>query len=427
LLGFVIAKLYNIIWIFITPFIPFLIIFRLISQKEELNKFKEKIGINSFKRPKGNLIWINAVSLGEARSVIPLIKDILKYDVKILFTTVTVTSSKHIKSILKNINNDNIIHQYSPIDHPMIINSFLNHWKPDSIILIESEIWPNIIIKSFKRKIPILLLQGRMSDKTFKKWKIFSSLSKYIFSKFSLIIGQDHENSIKYKKLGGKNFNKEINLKNFLPAPKMDIKNEEELKASINQNLILLFASIHEDIEDEATILSHIKTKQINPDILTIVVPRHPKKINHILKIAKKYKLNTILRSSKNLPNASTDIYIADTIGELGSFYKIADICFIGGSLTNRGGHNLIEPALEKCVILFGPDVSNHMASAKKLLNNHAAIQINNINELIEKITTLSQNKIKIKQLKNQAYETIKKMPSPTKEALKTIKPILKI
>ena len=173
MLGFVIAKLYNIIWIFITPFIPFLIIFRLISQKEELNKFKEKIGINSFKRPKGNLIWINAVSLGEARSVIPLIKDILKYNVKILFTTVTVTSSKHIKSILKNINNDNIIHQYSPIDHPMIINSFLNHWKPDSIILIESEIWPNIIIKSFKRKIPILLLQGRMSDKTFKKWKIF--------------------------------------------------------------------------------------------------------------------------------------------------------------------------------------------------------------------------------------------------------------
>tara|TARA_Y100001960_G_C14765961_1_gene876985 strand:+ start:2107 stop:3348 length:1242 start_codon:yes stop_codon:yes gene_type:complete len=413
--------------VFLTPIIPLIMLLRIIFQKEELHKIREKIGVNSYKRPNGNLIWINAVSLGEARSVIPLIKEILKYDVKILFTTVTVTSAKHVKSILKNINNNSIMHQYSPIDHPLVLKFFLNHWKPDSIILVESEIWPNIIIESFKRKISILLLQGRISNKTFKRWKIFQSFSKYVFKKFSIIIAQDHKNAIKYKKLGGKNIYKEINLKNFLPAPKMNNKNEEKLIASINQNLIILFASIHENIEDEATILTHIKTKQINPDLLTIVVPRHPNKINNFLKTAKKYKLNIVFRSSKNLPNSSTDIYIADTIGELGSFYKIADICFIGGSLTNRGGHNLIEPALEKCAIIFGPDVSNHSSSAKKLLDNKAAIQINNINELVKKITSLSINKNKINELKTKAYKCIIKTPSPTKEVLKAIKPILKI
>ena len=427
MLELLLTKFYYFIWILLTPFIPLITIYRILNRKEEVHKITEKFGLSNYKRPKGNLIWINAASLGEARSAIPLIKEILKYDVKILFTTVTITSAKHIKSILEDINNKNIIHQYSPIDHPFVLWLFYKNWKPNSVILVESEIWPNIIIKSFKNNIPIILIQGRMSSKSYKKWHIFKKFSENLFTKLSLVIAQDNQNSERYKKLGAKNILPAINLKNKLNAPKMPNNKEKDIIKSINNKLVLLFASIHEDIEDEATILTHMKAKEIYPKLITIVVPRHPNNIKNLLNLSKTKNLNVIVRSSLNLPNASTDIYIVDTIGELGSFYKISSICFIGGSLSNKGGHNLIEPALEKCAIIFGPDVSNQKSTSKILLDNKCAIQINSLDELENTIIDLISNKEKINYLANKAYEIIEEIPSPANTLMDKIKPILKI
>ena len=427
MLEFILTKFYYFIWILLTPFIPLITIYRILNRKEEIHKIKEKFGLNNYKRPEGNLIWINAASLGEARSAIPLIKEILKYNVKILFTTVTITSAKHIKSILEDINNKKIIHQYSPIDHPFVLWLFYKNWKPNSVILVESEIWPNIIIKSFKNNIPIILIQGRMSQKSYKKWHILKKFSKNLFTKLSLVIAQDNQNSERYKKLGAKNVLQPINLKNKLNAPKMTSNKEIEIINSINDKLVLLFASIHEDIEDEAAILAHIKAKEIYPELITIVVPRHPNNIKNILNLSKTKNLNIVIRNSLNLPNSSTDIYIVNTIGELGSFYKISNICFIGGSLSNKGGHNLIEPALEKCAIIFGPDVSNQKSTSKILLDNKCAIQINNLDELENTIIDLISNKEKINYLANKAYEIIEEIPSPANTLMNKIKPILKI
>jgi len=426
-LEFILTKFYYFIWILLTPFIPLITIYRILNRKEEIHKIKEKFGLNNYKRPEGNLIWINAASLGEARSAIPLIKEILKYNVKILFTTVTITSAKHIKSILEDINNKKIIHQYSPIDHPFVLWLFYKNWKPNSVILVESEIWPNIIIKSFKNNIPIILIQGRMSQKSYKKWHILKKFSKNLFTKLSLVIAQDNQNSERYKKLGAKNVLQPINLKNKLNAPKMTSNKEIEIINSINDKLVLLFASIHEDIEDEAAILAHIKAKEIYPELITIVVPRHPNNIKNILNLSKTKNLNIVIRNSLNLPNSSTDIYIVNTIGELGSFYKISNICFIGGSLSNKGGHNLIEPALEKCAIIFGPDVSNQKSTSKILLDNKCAIQINSLEELENTIIDLISNKEKINYLANKAYEIIEEIPSPANTLMNKIKPILKI
>ncbi len=427
MLEFILTKFYYFIWILLTPFIPLITIYRILNRKEEIHKIKEKFGLNNYKRPEGNLIWINAASLGEARSAIPLIKEILKYNVKILFTTVTITSAKHIKSILEDINNKKIIHQYSPIDHPFVLWLFYKNWKPNSVILVESEIWPNIIIKSFKNNIPIILIQGRMSQKSYKKWHILKKFSKNLFTKLSLVIAQDNQNSERYKKLGAKNVLQPINLKNKLNAPKMTSNKEIEIINSINDKLVLLFASIHEDIEDEAAILAHIKAKEIYPELITIVVPRHPNNIKNILNLSKTKNLNIVIRNSLNLPNSSTDIYIVNTIGELGSFYKISNICFIGGSLSNKGGHNLIEPALEKCAIIFGPDVSNQKSTSKILLDNKCAIQINSLEELENTIIDLISNKEKINYLANKAYEIIEEIPSPANTLMNKIKPILKI
>ena len=426
MLAVLLVKTYYIIWLLLTPFIPLVLIYRAIQGKERFNRINERIGIAKIKRPKGELVWINAASVGELRSTIPLIKRLIEEDLKILITTVTVTSAIHIKAIVKDIGNKNIIHQFSPIDHPLFINFFINHWKPSLLLLIESEIWPHIIIKSFNKKIPLILLQGRMSKKSYKKWLLVHSLSQYLYKKFSLIVSQDLTNGNRYKVLGGNNVMSGINLKNGITANHMDYKEEEEIIALTNKRPILLFASIHDKIEDQAAIASHIEAKKNNADLLTIIVPRHTKMIKNLISLVDIYKLKTKIRSKKQEPDCNTEIYIADTIGELGSFMKISDICFVGGSLSRKGGHNLIEPALEKCAIIYGPDVSNHADTSEILLKENAAIQINNINELKTEINKLMNNKKEIKKMVDKAYNVINNIPDPSYILFNQIKPYLK-
>ena len=426
MLAVLLVKTYYIIWLLLTPFIPLVLIYRAIQGKERFNRINERIGIAKIKRPKGELVWINAASVGELRSTIPLIKRLIEEDLKILITTVTVTSAIHIKAIVKDIGNKNIIHQFSPIDHPLFINFFINHWKPSLLLLIESEIWPHVIIKSFNKKIPLILLQGRMSKKSYKKWLLVNSLSQYLYKKFSLIVSQDLTNGNRYKILGGNNVMSGINLKNGITANHMNYKEEEEIIALTNKRPILLFASIHDKIEDQAAIASHIEAKKNNADLLTIIVPRHTKMIKNLISLVDIYKLKTKIRSKKQEPDCNTEIYIADTIGELGSFMKISDICFVGGSLSPKGGHNLIEPALEKCAIIYGPDVSNHANTSEILLKENAAIQINNINELKIEICKLMNNKKEIKKMVDKAYNVINNIPDPSYILLNQIKPYLK-
>jgi len=425
-LAVLLVKIYYIIWLILTPFIPLVLIYRAIQGKEKFNRINERIGIAKIKRPKGKLVWINAASVGELRSTIPLIKRLIEEDLKILITTVTVTSAIHIKTIIKDIGNKNIIHQFSPIDHPLFIKFFINHWNPSLILLIESEIWPHAIIKSFNKKIPLILLQGRMSEKSYKKWLLINSLSQYLYNKFSLIVSQDLMNGNRYKALGGSNVMSGINLKNGITANHMDHKEEEEIITLTNKRPILLFASIHDKIEDQAAIISHIEAKKYDADLLTIIVPRHTKMIKNIMSLVNTYKLKTKIRSKRQVPDYNTEIYIADTIGELGSFMQIADICFVGGSLSPKGGHNLIEPALEKCAIIYGPDVSNHENTSEILLKENAAIQINNINELKIEISKLMNNKKEIKKMVDKAYNVINNIPDPSYILLNQIKPYLK-
>ena len=426
MLAVLLVKIYFLIWLILTPFLPFIFIYRIIKGKEKFSRINERIGFPKTTKPKGNLIWINAASVGELRSTIPLIKGLLKQDLKILITTVTVTSAIHIRTIIKDINNKNIIHQFTPIDHPLCIKNFIDHWKPNSLILIESEIWPHLIMRSYMKKIPVILLQGRMSEKSYKKWLFINALSKYLYNKFSLIVSQDFKNGSRYKMLGGKNIISNINLKNAVTANHMQKKEEEKIELIVGKRQILLFASIHDNIEDQAAIFSHIKAKKIDIGLLTIIVPRHPKMIQNLISLANTYKLKTKIRSHNQSPDYNTEIYIADTIGELGSFMKIADICFVGGSLSNKGGHNLIEPAIEKCAIIYGPDVSNHTNTSEMLLKENAAIQINNIDELNNEINRLMKNKEKIKKMADTAHKIITNIPSPSSILLNKLQPYLK-
>ena len=426
MLAILLNGIYFLLWFIVTPIIPIIFIYRILSGKENYKRIYERIGYSSLKRPNNKLIWVNAVSLGELRSTIPLIKILLQQNYSILITTVTLTSASHVKTIINKIDNKNIIHHFSPIDHPLANIIFLNHWKPSCIILIESEIWPNLINNSFKRKIPLILLQGRITEKSYKKWLYIKSLSNNIFRKFCLVISQDIINGDRFEKLGATNVIKGINLKNLVPAPFMDTIKEKSIISSINNRKVLLFASIHNDIENEAAITSHLEAKKYAKDLLTIIVPRHPKMSDQILSLCKKYSLDTKIRSYKQTIEHNTDIYIADTIGELGSFFRITDICFIGGTLSDKGGHNLIEPAMERCAIIYGPDVRNHQDISDILIKNNAAIQIKNITELHKTIINLYQNEEKIKKFSDLAYNITSKFNNPSSIILNELKPYLK-
>ena len=426
MLAVLLNGIYFLLWFIITPIIPLIFLYRILIGKESYKRINERFGYPLIKRPKKNLIWINAVSLGELRSTIPLIKILLKQNYNILVTTVTTTSASHVKTIIKKIDSKNIIHQFSPIDHPLSNKIFLNHWNPCCLILIESEIWPNLINISYKKRIPLVLLQGRITEKSYKRWLYVKSLSVLIFSKFCLIISQDIINGQRFEKLGATNVKKGINLKNAVPAPFMDKIKEKSLISNINNRKVLLFASIHNNIENEAAITAHIKVKKYTKNLLTIIVPRHPEMADQILSLSKKYDLDTKIRSYDQHINNSTDIYIADTIGELGSFFKIADICFMGGTLSNKGGHNLIEPAIEKCAIIYGPDVSNHQDISDILIKNNAAIQIKNIKELYTEIIKLYQNEENIKKFSDLAHNITNKLGNPSNIILNELKPYLK-
>lgn len=425
MLAVLLNKIYFILWVLLTPVIPIILIYRIFKGKETYKRINERVGYSFIKKPKKDLIWVNAVSLGELRSTIPIIKILIKKNYNILITTVTLTSASHVKTIIKEIDKNNIIHQFSPIDHPFFIRMFLNHWKPSCIALIESEIWPNLINYSYKKKIPIILLQGRITEKSYKRWLFINSFSSYLFNKFSLVISQDIINGDRFKKLGATNIVKGINLKNFVPAPYMDKNKEKDFLCSIGNRNILLFASLHNNIEFEAAITSQKATKQYIHNLITIIVPRHPETAKDILYLSNKHNLNVSLRSQNHKIDINTDIYVADTIGELGSFFKVSDVCFMGGSLSNKGGHNLIEPAKEKCAIIYGPDVRNHQQISDKLLKNNASIQVNNIQELHKEIINLFQNKENIKKLSNLAYNITKELDDSVEVIINKLKPYL--
>ena len=417
-----IIKIYSLIWIILTPLIPLFFLWRVLFKKEDIFRLNERIGVSLKKKPKGRLIWINAVSVGEIRSIIPLAEKLSK-NYFVLITSVTSTSAEHIKNIISK--NKNIIHQFSPVDHPISINLFFKHWKPDLSIFVESEIWPHMILKSFKRKIPLVLIQARISNKTFMRWRYVLSLSNYLFKKFNIIITQDMESKNKFLDLGAKNIIGEINLKNRARAPRASLKKEKDLLNAIHSRPVLLFASIHDEIEENASIVSHCEASKHTRELLTIVIPRHPKKTKNIMNKAVMNNLNFELRSTKKLPSDETNIYIADTIGEIGTFFSLSDICFIGGSLSNKGGHNLIEPALEKCSIIFGPDITNHKKSSEILIKANAAIQIKNVEELKKNICDLIIHKSKRKRLSIAAKNALQNIPDPNYKILELLDPIL--
>ena len=348
--------IYQLLLTLIILFSPIIILFRIFKGKEDILRFKEKFCLFSKKRNTGKLIWFHGSSVGELMSVLPIL---VKYDRDKSFDQILVTSSTLSSSkILQKYNFRKVVHQFFPIDHIFFSNIFLNYWKPSSAIFLESEIWPSIYRSLKKRNIPLILLNARISKKTFKKWMKLKTFSRRIFKLISFAYPQNKETKRYLKKLGVKAINYIGNLKFYEDRRIVNKESDNRIKNQFKKHKICIAASTHAN-EEVFAAQTHILLKKKNKNLITIIIPRHVHRVDEINSELKKLNLKTIYHSEKAKNLKNIDIYIVDTFGESRRFYKIANTVFLGGSIINKGGQNPIEPARYGAKILHGPNIDN--------------------------------------------------------------------
>ena len=388
--------IYRLFTILFYPIFIILIYLRKLLNKEDHYRYKEKIFPSNFfpdRNNKKKLIWFHAASIGEVKSIFPLIRKLNddKKNLEFLITTVTLSGGNIVKKKFSNYNN--IQHRYFPLDINFLIKSFLNKWKPDLIIFIDSEIWPNLILEIKKRKTPIALINGRITKKTFNKWMWVSNFAKKIFNHFDLCLAASKESEENLRKLNVKNLKYIGNIKFSEEIEKNDLfdNNIEILK----QKTFWCAASTHKG-EEVICLKAHLNLKKIYNDIITIIIPRHINRSIEINELCKKYKLSSQILNDKELVEDKSEIIIVNSFGSLSRFYNCSKSVFIGKSLIKElqkvGGQNPIEAAKLGCKIYHGPYVYNFKEIYDLLKSYEIAEEVYNDKELFEKLTSDLKN-----------------------------------
>lgn len=349
------------------PFVPLLLKSRLAKGKEDAARMQERFGIASQARPEGKLLWIHAASVGESNSVLPLINALLSSypSLNILLTTVTVTSAELMNERLPS----GAIHQFAPVDTPVAVEKFLQHWKPDVALWVDSELWPNIIMETKKRGTFMGIINARMSEHSFRAWQLASGFAKTLLSCFTLCFAQSRQDSERLTKLGIPSITGIGNLKYDAPELPFDEAELAALKEVIGNRPLWVAASTH---PGEETIIAgvHKAVKERFADLLTIIVPRHANRGSAIA--AELRNISVARRSKGDAITSHTDIYLADTMGELGLFYRLAPITFIGGTLTGHGGQSPLEAARLGSTIMMGKHYENFTAVVEAMERDKA-------------------------------------------------------
>src|ERR1700690_4442396 len=314
---------------------PALIKRRLKQGKEDPARIGERRGVSRDTRPHGPLVWIHGASVGEVLAAAALIERLRALNIRILITSGTVTSAA---IVAKRFPAD-IIHQYVPYDSPRYVARFLDHWRPSLALFIESDLWPNLILASAARRLPMVLINGRMSQRSFPRWRRVIGTISALLGRFDICLAQSRVDAERFTALGSRNVITTGNLKLDVPAQPADPARLERLMAVTRGRPIVVAASTHPG-EEDILLEAHRTLCGFFPSLLTVIVPRHPDRGEAIARGVTASGLHAALRSREELPTATTDIYVADTMGELGLFYRLAPIVFMGGSLVEHGGQN---------------------------------------------------------------------------------------
>ena len=398
-------RTYRMLTLYSGAVLSFILNKRCKAGKEVPERILEKKGSSDRPRPSGTLLWIHAASVGESQSTLILVNRLtaLAPDINILVTTGTLTSSQLMESRLPK----NAFHQFFPLDHPKWVEKFITHWQPNAVIWMESELWPNMLNEIRINNIPAILVNAHMSDKSFSSWKKMKPLAKFTLSTFSKILCQTETDKTYFDQLGAQETIVTDNLKYSADTLNFNQDDLASLSLSLKSRPIWLYASTHKGEESLACDL-HNTLKDQFPDLLTIIVPRHPERREEITELCSSYDVKITFRgTNKTLPDKNDDIYIVDTLGELGLFYSLTSIACIGRSFSDDGGggHNPIEAAQLNCAVLHGPNVQNLQDIFDDMDADKAALCVRNPKHLCDTLSILLGNDNETAILQSAALE----------------------
>lgn len=403
-----------------TPFAPMLLNNRLKHGKEHAERIAERCGETAIERPPGPLIWTHGASVGEMLAVIPLIEHIRARGFNVLVTSGTVTSARLAEHRLP----EGAIHQFVPIDAPKFIDRFLGHWRPDLGLFVESDLWPNLILGSAKRNIPLILINGRLSEQSFARWRYLPATISTLLGRFDLCLAQSAVDAERYGELGAPHVSVTGNLKLDVPAPAVDGDKLRAMRLAVGHRPILAAASTHPG-EEALVIDAHRFLRQSFPGLLTILAPRHPERGPGIIDIAKVVGVSAALRSEGLTPRRSTEVYIADTMGEMGLLYRIAPIVFMGGSLVRHGGQNPIEAVKLGAAVVHGPHVWNFAEIYAALDDAHGSEEVADAGKLAVRFGAWLTDAALRKSVADAALKTVEALGGALATTLTALEPYL--
>jgi len=402
------------------PLVPMMLWARARRGKEVRKRLPERRGRAELERPHGPLVWVHAASVGELASVMPLIERVAAREVNVLVTTGTVTSSELAAERLPI----GVIHQFVPVDVPRYVRRFLDHWRPDLALFVESDLWPNRIVEASRRNVPMIMVNGRLSRRSFLRWRLLPAAIADLLRRFDLCLARSASDAERLSALGAPRIVTAGDIKVDVPAPPCDAAKLSSLSDAIGMRPVIAAASTHEG-EEGAVIAAHARLRAQFPGLLTLIAPRHPERGPSVTVLAGAAGLKARLRTRGELPTHATDIYVADTVGELGLIYRLAPVVFVGGSLVRHGGQNPIEPAKLGAAILHGPHVWNFAEIYAALDAAHGAEKVEDVSRLTAGIAALMTQPAARERVAEKARQTVASLSGALERTLHAIEPYL--
>lgn len=402
------------------PFAGALLTYRARRGKEDLARADERRGFSARPRPEGILVWLHGASVGETVSLLPIITRLREKSLNVLVTSVTTTSAQVLARRLPA----GALHQYAPFDAPLFMRRFLDHWRPDLALFAESELWPNAIIEARRRQLPLALVNARMSERSLARWRRLPRTIEVLAGSFDLCLAQSEIDAERYRFLGAHGVVTAGNLKYDVPPPPADQIALASLKGMTAGRPVLLAASTHAG-EEAIVAQTHRMLAQHFPNLLTIIAPRHPERGSEIAATVKAAGLRPAMRSRRLGPDSACDVYVADTVGELGLFYRLTPIVFMGKSLVPHGGQNPIEPAKLGAAILHGPHVHNFASVYQALDEAGGAREITDSRTLALAFAQIIADPKRLRQMVRAAGTAVERLTGAVDRTMGAIEPYL--
>ncbi|MCY3855362.1 MAG: 3-deoxy-D-manno-octulosonic acid transferase [Rhodospirillales bacterium] len=407
-------------WAAATPAVGPVLRARVRSGREDPDRLGERLGYPSVARPLGPLCWVHAASLGEARSVEPIIRRLVEdHGMDVLMTTVTVTSARAMAQALP----PRARHQFAPLDRRSAVDRFLEHWRPDCALRVESEIWPETLSALTRRRIPRAIVQARLSARSATRWRWLGGALRQLLDGFDPVIAQTTVDRKRLANLGVAHLQGPFNLKADAGVPESDPASLAALQNDLGQRPLWLAASTHPG-EETIALDAHARLSRRWPDLLTILLPRHPDRGDSIEAQVRKCGL-TVRRRSLGVMPGDANVYVADTLGETGLFYRLAPVALVGGTLAPRGGHNLLEPAQLDCAILHGPDVANVVDVATELKQAGAATEVVDADTLAGALSHLLEQPAAAERMASAAKQVATRSRGVTTQVTELLGPMI--